>query len=831
MILIDTQKEEFNKLRNVRIFSKVDNENRFNGDLLVIGLGGVGGKVVTALKRMMLGNITHEDNINFLLIDSDIPAMEATIKDSKEGYGLNALEVLSIYRPNLGDILTRGYNSMPVQESLAKWMSPDFPRITIGTTGADGNRQIGRLMFANAYEDIRILLFEKLEELYGKSKTGKLDVLIVTSTAGGTGSGIVADVAYNIKAYGKSRKWKNFRVGGCLITPDALFANRSISENEDKKTLLLANSHAALDELSQLMQIQYTGESYNFECNTHRFTMKENIFDACILVSGKKDDQGYIPEHVVFNDIAYFLHKLSINKYIDDSDVNGNRMLIRDSFFEASSVGLFKVVNESDYRIPIREIENICEMEVFKKAEALLYEMPEKDENIKKDIDETFGELKEFFAGQPGDDIKLNVNGLIKIGQYTKQPYKAIKKGTDDFSTILPKQLDTIKTDIPVIVKSIRIKISSSLDGHIDKYLKQYGPYVTMKMIGSKGIGGVEEDTGMIQEIKGLETILANYSPFSEFERIKESILDIVKKRFFTFPSAKKETENGYFDACVKDALAKERNMLMEELNRQDVLGDIVRQMRHRAEQLDDIYSQFGVDLNAAVNGLGSDGKRITGFMMKQAKRSEFLPKDYITDDKIEQMKTGLINFMVNHESDLDNDRIVPVSQEMERIYKNFLTGVGVYAPEKLIYNAFADELPTISELNFIFVAKDNELREQTMKRAAKAFVEGAFEKTQKKKLCDLTPGFENQVVNKKFISLPEAMPFFSKATKDILVDKPYLEDPSAITMNPGEMQIAVDIFYMGIRPSMLTCAEEMKAAYDKVKGEGKYLGLHTNET
>ena len=831
MILIDTQKEEFNKLKHVRIFSKVENENRFNGDLLVIGLGGVGGKVVTALKRMMMGNISREDNISFLLMDSDIPAMEATIKDSKEGYGLNALEVLSIYRPNLGDILTRGFNSMPVQESLAKWMSPDFPRISIGTTGAEGNRQIGRLMFSNAYEDMRILLFEKLEDLYSKSKGGKLDVIIVSSTAGGTGSGILADVTYNIKAYGKSRRWKNFRVGGCLITPDALFANKAIYDNEDKRTLLLANSHATREELSQYMQIAYTGESYNFESTTHRLTMKENIFDSCVLVSGKKDDQGYIPEHVVFNDVAYFLQKLAINKYIDDSDINGNRMLIRDSFFESSSVGLFKVVNESDYKIPIREIENICEQDIFSRAEKLLYEMPEKDESIKKDVDDTFGELKTFFAGEPGDEINLSVNGLIKVGQYSKQPYKAIKKGTDDFSTILPRQLETIKTDIPVIVKSIRIKLTSTLDGHIDKYLRQFGPFVTMKMIGARNIGGCEEDGGMIQEIKSLETALSNYSPFSEFERIRESILAIVKKRFFTFPNAKKETENGYYEASIKDALAKERNMLMEEMNRQDVLGDIIRQLRHRAEQLDDIYSQFGVDLNSAISGLSNDGRRIIGFMLKQAKRTEFLPKDYITDEKVEQMKTGLINFMVSHESDLDNDRLVPVSQEMERIYKNFFNGVGVYAPEKLIYNAFADEQPTMSECNFVFVGKDNDQRRAIMKKAAKAFVDGAFEKTKKKKLCELVPGFENQVLNKKFISLPESMPFFSQAVKEILIGAPYNEDPDAITMNPGEMQISVDNFYMGIRPSMLACAEEMKAAYDKVISGGNYYGLHADES
>ena len=41
MILIDTQKEEFTKLKDIRIFEKMDNEQRYNGDLLVIGLGGI----------------------------------------------------------------------------------------------------------------------------------------------------------------------------------------------------------------------------------------------------------------------------------------------------------------------------------------------------------------------------------------------------------------------------------------------------------------------------------------------------------------------------------------------------------------------------------------------------------------------------------------------------------------------------------------------------------------------------------------------------------------------------------------------------------------------
>ena len=46
MILIDTQKEEFNKLKDIHIFDKIDNEKRYHGNLLVIGLGGIGSRVV-----------------------------------------------------------------------------------------------------------------------------------------------------------------------------------------------------------------------------------------------------------------------------------------------------------------------------------------------------------------------------------------------------------------------------------------------------------------------------------------------------------------------------------------------------------------------------------------------------------------------------------------------------------------------------------------------------------------------------------------------------------------------------------------------------------------
>ena len=828
MILLETQKEEFTRLKEVRIFGNEDSGDRINGDLLVIGLGGIGGKVVASLKEMLKGEITSEDNINYLMIDSDIPEMEEMIKSSRDGVGLNALEVMSIYRPNLEDILQKGYNNQPVQNNLAKWMNPDFPKLNIGSEGSMGNRQVGRLMFSNAYEDMRILLFEKLEDLYSDSVSKKLDVIIVSSTCGGTGSGILGDVTYNIKAYAKSRKWNNFRVGGCLLMPDVLFANKSVYEDDELRTLLLANGHATMLEVSEYIQAGYEGKNYVFESTSHKISMSDNIFDACMLVSGKKDEQGYIPEGVIYNDVAYFLSKLAHNKYIDDEDENGRRKLLRDSFFEKSKLGYFKVVNEADYKIPIKEIENVAEHAAFQEAYSRMNKMPEKDEKMQADIQSTFGEMRKFLEGSPGDEIDLSVNGLIKTGQYTKPIYKEIKKRIDRLGTALPQALNTVQSDIPIIVKSLRIKMSQALDANIEKYMRTYGPYITMRIIGAAGVAGCEHDEGMVAEAKSLEQKLSEYTPSTEYERIIESILLIVKKRFFTFPSAKRETENGYFEACLKNALARERTMLIDELNAQDVFGDIIRQLRQRAEQLSDTFEQFNKDLVQAVEDLSTQGKKVIDFTLTDAKRREFLPTDYMTEERIEQFRTGLINMMVNHEADINGDRVVPVSSEMEHIYKNFLLGLGVYPNEKVIAVAFADNKPSMQDINAMFVSFDSEVRRGVMKRAALAFVTSAMEKTSKKRLCILKDGFGSKVMRQKYISLPDSMPHFSSAMKEILTSEPYNEDPESITTNIGEQVITTDNFYSGVRMNMLECATEMETAYGQVVARGTYMGLHT---
>ena len=828
MILIDTQKEEFSKLKHIRILNKAEEENQFYGDFLLIGLGGIGRQCVTAYKKMMQGKTKQEDNVHFLLIDSDIPEMEQTIQDAREGVGLNAMEVISIYRPNLENILENGTAEGPVQSTIAKWMRPDFPVISIGRDGAKGNRQIGRLMFSNAYEDMRILLFEKLDEVYNRSTSGKLDIMVISGISGGTGSGILADLTYNIRAYGRSKKWQNFRVGGCLLTPDVLFANSSI--DWEKRSVLEANAYATLKEMESLMTLTERDEAFVFESGTHRLSIKENIFDSCMLVSGKEDDQGYLPEHVIYSDIAYFLYKLTCVKYVGSRREEGTEMLLRDAFFDKAGSRLFKVLNESDYRLPIREIENICEFQVFKEAYKRIHQPVSDPQKMENDMRESFGEIREFLEGQSGDEIRLQANGLLRVGQYTRPVYKQIKKGEDEFRTAVPRQLDSFMREVPVIVKYIKNSMMSSLEKHIQSYLREYGPFLTVQIIGSAGFEGLEADTGMVAEAKKLEELCRTPLETGEYQRIIDSILQIVQKRFFAFPSAKRETERGYYDASVKQIYETERKAIREGLNDQDVFGDLIRMLRQRAEQIADTYSRFDQDLWNSVEDLAVSGKNVIGYMMKNAVRHEYLPSDYVTEEKIEDLRRGVINLMVNHEADIDNGRVVPIRQEMEKVYRNLLAGIGAYGPEKLIASAFSKDPITLQETNMMFVSPANEQREDIMKRAARSFVEGATEKIQKKQLCQLKKEGISFLEMQRIISLPQNMPYFSEAVRQILTSDPYNELDETITLNAGEAEISMEDMYVNVPKEQLACIDELKQSYDSID-RGTFFGLHVDES
>ncbi len=794
MILIDTQKEEFGKIKDIRIFGVSNDEDRFDGDVLVIALGGVGREVVRNLKGMLFDDITPENNINFLLIDSDIPEMEQTIEDSRQGIGFDALEVISIYRPN-----------------LAEWKDENDPELTIGTNGAKGNKKIGDVMFRNAYGDVRLLLFDRLDDLYRKS--GKLDVIVVSGVGGGTGGGILSALTYNVRAYGKAMKWKNFRVGGCLLMPDVMFGNLEIANDQELVSRLNANAWETMQEVEHNMKLANSVELYTFEHGGHKIAMKDNMFDACILVSGKQDEQGYLPPGTIYDETARFLYKLMIKRYTDNAEQEADRTKFRDSFFANESACNFKVIHEAYYKFPIREIENICEGEAFAKAYKKIAETPLEGVSYEQDIREATYELREFLSGRPGDDIALAVKGLVNLGQFIKPNYKAIKKKQDNLKNTMERGLQQVRQDIPVITKEIKLRMWDMLEKLFMQYQQKYGPFAVIQLIGAPGIGGVEKEQGITAEIRKLEELHHQYQPSGEFSRTIESIRDIVAKRFFTFPSAKRETENGYYDAYLKETLSQERNILIQGLDSEDVFGDTIRWLKQRAERIDDLYSQFGKDLENAIEDFANEGKQIVNHVLRQASFRAFLPSDYITDERIESFREGIIKLMLDNEANIDNGRAITVKPYIEKIYNAFFIGLATYGPEKMISVAFMDEKISLQELNVMFVSPSNEKRNQVMSKAAEAFVN---EISDEKKLCLTKDGSLEGLPHRKYISVPDKMPYFSEAVRRLLISEPYNERRDSITLNSGEIEIAMDDMFSGVSVSQLLSVDAMQEAYQK---------------
>lgn len=825
MILIDTQKEEFERLKELRIFEK-ENPDVFNGNILFVGLGGLGTSVIRSLKAMMRYHISKEDNIHFLSIDSCISDMESSLMDQANGRALSNPEIISIYRENLHDILINGTGQGMVQDSLAKWMGKDFPKINIGPEGAKGNRQIGRLMFSNAYEDIRFLLFEKLEEYYADSDSRGLDIFFVTGLGGGTGSGILADVAYNVRAYAKMKKWDNVRLGGFLLTPDTLYGNENVYDNKELCTLMNANSYAAMSEIEELMTNVENDRAYVFESGVHRLSIKADIFDSCMVITGRKEsDDRFVPVKTLCSDAAYILLKLSKVKYIGNGSISkGTKRMLRDAFF-SDSQGTFKIINELDYKIPVKEIENICEYQVFNAAYRDIHGVPD-DKRLLQNSDETFGRLREFLNSGTEDEIYLPIKGLLRISMYEKPDYKSIKKGFDDFRGRALRDYQSFERNIDTAIKEYKDQVINTMKKHINEYLRDYGPFVTVAIIGSAGFADNDKDTGMIKVLKDMNDKLNEEHNSQDYGRIIESIVDMTSRRFFTFPGAKRETENGYYDASVKNILQKERRLIRNELHDQDFFGDIIRKLRRRSERIMDIYSQFDEDLRNEVSYLNEVGKKMVSFLLKDARRYEYLPTDYIDAERIEYFRIGLIRIMLDHEVDIDNGRIVPIKDELEKLYTDFFRGIGTYPGEKVIYTAFADERPNVAETNMMFASPTNERRAEVMNRAANAFVKATGTKVSNKQVCLLNEKGMKDAIRKRYISLPEAMPYFSDAVKKILMKAPYNYESGVITLNAGAYEISVEDIFTGVSKDMFWTSNEMAKDYGMVS-QSDYKGLH----
>lgn len=212
---------------------------------LVIGIGGTGYLGVTSVKEkmlQMLPELVEEGLVRFQVIDT--PSQKVRKLPPSEYFscgGYNANRII--------DAMHREHT----YEHIRPWFPPTLRPGQI-SSGAEGIRPVGRLCFFLRRRRIEEILVGKMRALLDESLprraaelgvryiTGDgLDIHVISSVCGGTGSGMVLDLVYNLHWWA-GRLTDGVRVDGHLVLPEAF----NVIGSKDK---LRKNGYATLAEL------------------------------------------------------------------------------------------------------------------------------------------------------------------------------------------------------------------------------------------------------------------------------------------------------------------------------------------------------------------------------------------------------------------------------------------------------------------------------------------------------------------------------------------------------------------------------------------------------
>ncbi len=227
---------------------------------LFIGIGNSANQVLRKLRQRAIerfGNLENIPAFKLICIDTDRHDL-TNLSRMNDGFDLSASETLALPLRKPEDYRTR-------QKSILNWLSRRWIYNVPKTLKTEGIRPLGRLALIDNFESI----FEKLQstieelakpELLAKSaenigmEPGSVepDVFIVSSISGGSGSGMMNDVAYVtrlvLSEYGKPRD----RIRGIMM--------HSTAANVSDPGLAAANSFAFLTELRHFTQFGYPGD-------------------------------------------------------------------------------------------------------------------------------------------------------------------------------------------------------------------------------------------------------------------------------------------------------------------------------------------------------------------------------------------------------------------------------------------------------------------------------------------------------------------------------------------------------------------------------------------
>lgn len=246
------------------------------GPTLVVGVGRAANLALQRTRQRLVqhfGPFAAVPAISFLCLDTDL-AMLAQWIDSGDWF--SPAEILPLPLKS-----SEQYR----QAEKWKWLSRRWMYNMPRSGQTEGLRPLGRLAFADhaaaIYQRIKDLVEQiarpeavaATAEVLGLDPAlGCINVFVVTSSAGGVGSGMTIDLAYAIRTILAERTVGDLRLTGILA--------HSTPRGADEQLLAIANSISLLSEIRQFNQYGYPGDD---TCGMPRVE-NQRVFDDTYLL-------------------------------------------------------------------------------------------------------------------------------------------------------------------------------------------------------------------------------------------------------------------------------------------------------------------------------------------------------------------------------------------------------------------------------------------------------------------------------------------------------------------------------------------------------------------
>jgi len=274
---------------------------------LIVGLGGTGQWVLTWLKRdLMLSNNGEMPNNVFLLAIDTYTQLEADVRrvanereEEKVELGdvrLKPEEFIHIGgdSSDLAKRVKHGeYPNIGRWYQAQRWLDMLSPASFVLDDGAGKIRQFGRMaVFKDVLNEqvgskIWSALFNAIDQVRQQtSPDNRLEIILVGSFAGGTGSGMFIDVALLLRLLAEKHAPHHILRG--------FFALPSVFTSAPQ-TDMLARTFAAWRELNRFMVVDSDFQmpiiEYVAGKDEYHITPNKRIFDSCYLVDSKRGDK------------------------------------------------------------------------------------------------------------------------------------------------------------------------------------------------------------------------------------------------------------------------------------------------------------------------------------------------------------------------------------------------------------------------------------------------------------------------------------------------------------------------------------------------------------